>query len=344
MNNQNLQSDLINQRKNYNGIDVIKFLCSVLVFFIHIPLFYAPVDGDLTTVQKSLNFILQQYVCRLAVPFFFVSSGFFLFKKALGEKLDVDRVKNYCFKILRLLGMWSVLLLIGGSGHLWYLGATAVAVAFISVCLHFKIKYRYLVVIVGLLYILGLIGDSYYGVLEPALGNTLLRYMYAALNLVTGKSRNGLFMGSVFILIGVYFSQGKVKMKLWTSVVGFIVSMLGMLGELFVLEHYDIPSDYNMYIFLVPAVFFLFSIACTVKLKDRPIYARLRTIGVLVYFLHVFVNTLIGYVAKGAYKFLSIDIQPYRCLIALVITLLLTIGIEWLSRKERFKWIKWFLS
>lgn len=338
------KDDLINsQRINYNGIDVIKFICSFLVFFIHIPLLNPSVSGELTVFEKYINFGLQQYICRLAVPFFFVSSGFFLFSKMSVENLDGERIKNYCFKILRLLGTWSVLLFIGGKYHLWYLGATVVAVIFISLCFKFHINQKCLLLLVSVLYILGLFGDSYFGLIEPITTGSLTKYLYVAWGVFFERSRNGLFMGSIFILIGVYFSQNKFNIKLRNSVIGFISSMILLFVEVFTLKYYDIPSDYNMYVFLVPAVFFLFSIAYTIQLKESDIYVRLRKIGVLVYFLHLLVNSFVRYGIIALYKICGIDIKPYLCLISLGSTLIISILLERLSHKRNFKWINWLM-
>lgn len=42
----------INDKKNYNGIDLIKFLCAILVFIIHIP----PFQGEVSEFAKNVNF------------------------------------------------------------------------------------------------------------------------------------------------------------------------------------------------------------------------------------------------------------------------------------------------
>jgi hypothetical protein len=37
------------------------------------------------------------------VPFFFTSSGFFLFSKMSTENLDGEKIKNYCFRFRKFL-------------------------------------------------------------------------------------------------------------------------------------------------------------------------------------------------------------------------------------------------
>ena len=246
--------------------------------------------------------------------------------------------------MLRLFGTWSVILFLGGSGHLWYLGATAVAVTFLTICLYYKIKLKWMIFISCLFYTFGLMGDSYQGLIKSFVGNGILMYVYAAYDFIAGKSRNGLFMGYIFVLMGYLFSKGKVRVKRPVALAGFIVSLLCMCAEALWLEQNNIPADNNMYVFLLPTAFCMFAFVSSLSLKDHPIYEKLRTIGVLVYFLHMLVNKGIWAVKKVLFHFMGIDIQPVQFFVVLAVTILLASMIEWLSRKKRFNWLRWFIS
>ena len=154
---------LENRQKNLNGIDLIKFLCSIMVFMVHIPFF-----TSLNSVPaKFLDFGLRHCICRIAVPFYFVCSGYFLFRKMPLYDPDAEIIKNYCFRILRLIATWLILLIMGGAYHLWYLSATVVTIVMLSLCLHWRVKYRHICILACLLYMIGLLGDSYYGLIAP---------------------------------------------------------------------------------------------------------------------------------------------------------------------------------
>lgn len=331
-------------QNNYNGIDIVKFLCAIMVFIIHI----APLRGSLTQtlspVENEINFWLQNYLCRLAVPFYFVCSGFFFFKKMPSNGIDVNRVKKYCFRIIYLLGVWNVLLFLGGKGHLWYLGATVVAVAFLSICLSYHVDFKFLVIIACVFYVLGLLGDSYLGLIEPFVSEGILNIIYGIYNFFVSETRNGFYMGYIFVLMGYIFAQGKVKIKPQVSLVFFCTSMICLFVEVFILRHYSIPDDYNMYIFLVPATFFLFAFVSSLSINDRPIYIKLRTVGTLVYFLHILINELTAFGTSMFYGAFKIALWPFQFFISLPVTLLIAFGIEWLSHKEKFNWINWFIS
>ena len=66
----------------------------------------------------------------------------------------------------------------------------------------------------------------------------------------------GLFSGVIFIFIGIIFVYKPIKMKMWISFVGFVLSMLALLAESFAIKHFLKSLDYNVYISLIPAVFY----------------------------------------------------------------------------------------
>ena len=330
----------INEAKNYNGIDLVKFLCAILVFIIHI----SPFRGELSKFAEYVNIGLQHVACRVAVPFYFVSSGFFLFRKMSLSKLDKERIKAYCFKILRLLGTWHVLLFAGGTRHLWYLGATVIAIILVSLCFHFRLKLGYIYVIAGVLYCIGLFGDSYYGLSAPLQNIPIFNLLIKGYKLAFSTTKNGVFMGFIFVLMGATFSNRDICVRPRTALLGFVVSMFCLFIEAYFLKYNDIPFDYNMYLFLLPATFFLFSFAASIELKDRCIWGHLRSIGMIIYFSHLLVNWFTALAIRAVDKYCSLALAPYQFVLSLAFTLLIAIFIDWLSHKDKFKWINWALT
>ena len=330
----------IEESKNYNGIDLVKFLCAIMVFIIHIP----PFQGEVSGLAKYVNFGLQHFACRVAVPFYFISSGFFLFKKMPLYQLDKEIITSYCFKILRLLGTWHVLLFIGSTRHLWYLGATVIAIVLLSLCFRFRIRLGIIYAIACVLYVIGLLGDSYYGIIAPLENVTIFNLLFKGYTHAFSTTRNGVFMGFIFVLMGATLSNCRIRLKTRTALIGLVVSMLCLFAEVFLLKYNDIPIEFNMYVFLLPATFFLFSFAVSVELKDRPIYKHLRNIGMIVYFSHLLVNMVTALALSIVEKYCCIAITQYQFVFSLLFTLLFAIFTEWLSHKNRFKWVNWLIS
>ena len=184
----------INTTVKYNSIDMAKLICSILVVMIHIAPFGIQTS---TNILSYLNFGLSQCLCRIAVPLFFIFNGFFLYRKAPIEKFPVQYSKKYFFHILRLYLLWSLiyfplnliksilnnpkgiiygfasyfkdLICVGSYTHLWYLNALLFAVALISFLLHKKWTPKKILFASSFFYIIGLLGDGYYGVIIPLL-------------------------------------------------------------------------------------------------------------------------------------------------------------------------------
>lgn len=328
------------QPRNYNGIDLVKFLCAILVFIIHIP----PFSGEVSGMAERVNFWLQHGLCRLAVPFYFVSSGFFLYRKMPLDNLDTEVIRNYCFRLLRLVGIWYVLLFVGGDGQLWYLGATVVAVILLSLCFHLGIRPGIICALACLLYGIGLLGDSYNGLIAPLEKISVFRYLFRGYTLLFTTTRNGVFMGFLFVFMGAMFSKHTPRLTPRVSLAGFLGSMLCLSAEIFLLDRHDIPIEYNMYVFLLPATFFLFSFARAIPLKDHAVYGHLRSIGVLIYFSHLMVDWFVSLALRLITRLLGMDCNPFRFVLSLFATLLFAVCVQWLSRRETFRWINWLLS
>ena len=64
----------LNVKKRNNSIDLFRYVCALLVVIIHTEPFYG---GEL----RGLGIFLKEFLARIAVPFFFAVSGYFLFLK-----------------------------------------------------------------------------------------------------------------------------------------------------------------------------------------------------------------------------------------------------------------------
>ena len=97
----------LSEKKEYRALDFSKFVAAFLVAAIHIPPFEeaAPV----------FSHEFQQVICRMAVPFFFVCTGYFI-----GEKItDKGKVRKYLFHIIKMYVWWSLLYLIPIIERFW---------------------------------------------------------------------------------------------------------------------------------------------------------------------------------------------------------------------------------
>ena len=186
----------------FPGIDIIKFVLAYFVCAVHI----APIKGSLLFYSgaEDINYYLQQGICRIAVPFYFCTAGFLLFKKIDLSNFNNDRIYRYCNKIFRLMGIWTILLLFGSIAHLWFLGGLVIASVILSRLFKKNYSFKIITLIVLALYLLGLIGDSYSGVLSVIVNKLGLPFIYSFIEFLRADLsriiRLGLFSSLVFFL------------------------------------------------------------------------------------------------------------------------------------------------
>lgn len=172
------------------------------------------------------------------------------------------------YKKLTLGEALKMLLFDGTFYHLWYFPACILGVLLVSLlCRFFSLKC--VTIISALLYIVGLLGDSYFGLTEKV---PFLHTAYAAMFQIFSYTRNGIFLAPLFLLLGVWAG------KLWADPAGqktvgkkaaglpsfpmaalcLALSFSAMTAEAFLLRHFELQRHDSMYLFLVPTVFFLY--------------------------------------------------------------------------------------
>ncbi|MEG0368318.1 MAG: acyltransferase, partial [Coprobacillus sp.] len=66
----NQESKLITKDlNNYKMLDIVKFIAAIMVICIHCSQIFP---------DDSINFFIKNIVCRIAVPFFFITSAYFI--------------------------------------------------------------------------------------------------------------------------------------------------------------------------------------------------------------------------------------------------------------------------
>ncbi len=324
----------------FNCIDLMKFICAFLVCIIHIK----PFAPDYFIHADSLNFFLKNYFCRIAVPFYFMTSGFLLFRKTGFEDFGIYKVKPYCLKLLRMIGVWTVILFVGYTDHLWYLISLVVSIVILGYLLDKKISIKNIVICCFILYIIGLFGDSYYGFILPLKNITLFRIIISGYDTIFQTTRNSIFFGLIFVLMGAIMANKKINMSFRVAAIGFFVSMILLFAEFYLLKHYSNPKDYNMFLFLLPASFFLFYIASHIKLLNSVVYKKIRIVGVLIYFLHPFVNFFVVLGIKFLKHRIGLNFSFLEFIISIILVIVVSIIIERLSKLEKFKWLRYLYS
>lgn len=352
------QTDRQAGRQNYNAVDLTRFIGSIFVVMIHVP----PLGG--TQVADTISYFLQNYFGRIAVPFFFVMSGFFLFRKTTQAEFDPEPVKKYLFRTLRLYLFWTVvyfplslhyirmeesgfvsvtlhyirnLLFVGSYVQLWYLNALIVAVTMVSYLLYKRVRIRKILLMAACLYVCGLFGQSWFGFVVPLKERApLIWFLLRQLKKVIISTRNGVFEGFLFVSIGMCFAFFGVRIRKTAALGGFAISMALMYLELMTLESMHCIREYSMFLFLVPTTFFFCAFVLQAELPDHPVYHILRSVSALVYFLH----TLIKETVEALFRLAGISHPtPFMSFaLILLLSILTALVVTMLSDQRKYAW------
>lgn len=316
------------KKKEYPGLDVLRIICAVLVVTIH----FAPF-GPWESVQP-LNYRFVQYFSRDAVPLFFMMSSFFFFKRVINDgRIDMKESMLKCFLYFKQYLLWTVIYLFmiiknythgretiaelirdfffGGSYfHLWFMPALIIGLMIVSCLYKYGLSSKKIFVISVLFYIIGLLGQSYYGLLNVVRENVSwfasLSEMYFK---IFDTTRNGLFEGTLFASLGLMLSeQEKSKSENISAsrlkyIIAVIVLLIINIAEVELVSKFSLAREADFYIMTPVICWFIFKLAASYRLPDtytddqykaykkRSYY--IRNITMLVYFIQIYVGMFI---------------------------------------------------
>lgn len=324
----------MNTQKNYGRLDRFRLIAAFLVIAIH--------TSPLTSVSANADFFFTRVLARVAVPFFFMVTGHFTLSALFTsdnaghvcpphlQSASAGRAVKRCLLKLCLLYGGAILLYLplgiyaghyreasiaevlrmlifdGTFYHLWYFPACILGVLIVSLLSRFC-SIRIALVISSLLYMTGLLGDSYFGLAAKV---PFLNGAYEAMFHLFSYTRNGLFLAPLFLLLGIWAGRlsystesrqekragesGSVSLR-HQSVKGLLsqplscgiclaVSFGAMTAEAFLLHLFLLQRHDSMYIFLVPVMFFLYRLLLT--MPGIASQKSLRTAAMWIYILH----------------------------------------------------------
>ena len=154
------------QKKSFAALDAFRLIAALLVVAIH--------TSPLASLSPDADFLLTRVAGRLAVPFFFMVTGCFLLNDGGVRRFLGRTARLYALSIALYLplnfyagGMSAIewlrgLLIEGTFYHLWYLPAVLLAVP--AAFFLRKLRPWLGFALAGALYLIGLGGDSWHGV------------------------------------------------------------------------------------------------------------------------------------------------------------------------------------
>ena len=317
-------------RKGYPWIDRMRIIAAILVVSIHISPF--------VQFNPTIDFILTRIIGRLAVPFFFITTSYFLFMNGYPSYQKIKKtIINLCqwyglsiiiylplmfynhyfqskelfFKIIR------DLFIDGTFYHLWYFPAVIIGIMIVLLLRkYFSIKLSF--IIVGILYFIGLCGDSYYylAIQIPMCKdfiNGLFQYM--------DYTRNGFFFAPLFLMIGVYIAENKNRLTLKGNSLLFVVFLIMMGLEAQNIRFMDSARHDSMYILLPVVSYFLFQLLIYFKGKR---YENMKNISLYIYIIHPMMIVFVRMIGK----LIKINMFIENNFIQFLLVMILSLGLS----------------
>ena len=278
-------------RPGFPALDRFRLLAAALVVAIH--------TSPLATCSALGDFWLTRVLGRVAVPFFLMVSGYFLAEKGwrntwtFWKKTAV--LYGVCVLLYLPLNLYAGqldgdflrrLVTDGTFYHLWYFPGLLLGVPIARfLC---RRGLRVALPAAGLLYLIGLGGDSYYGLTDQV---PALKTVYDSIFQGFSYTRNGLFYVPLFLLLGAAGRQFSRRASLW----GLLLSFSAMSGEALRLRSLGVQRHDSMYLFLPLVMVFLFSALLGVNRGEDHTARRLSA---LVYILHPGCIVLVRFIAE----------------------------------------------
>lgn len=289
-------------KKSYYLIDIFKIIFAFCVVSIHTEMF----QDNINIVQYILNHALF----RLAVPFFFVCSGYFLGCKINKTDNIIEKkaiIKKYIVRLSIMFGFWLLIGLprqvydlrdMSGSliiktlikktifypwGALWYILAVIVSVV-IMIPFIKKNKIKIAVILGIALYFFALICNNYYFLVE----NTFIEVIVNKYMQLCISARNGIFVGLLFVSIGIWLSENINKIKLSKAITVFVISYFILLIEIFIVygkKTLDDNALFISFITLIPSMLTIL-LMCSKNAKVNWNTEVLRNYSTGIYLMH----------------------------------------------------------
>lgn len=279
-------------------LDVFRLVAVILVVINH--------TSPLADYWGAADFWSARVLARIAVPFFLMVTGHFLARS--GWKRTGHQLKKLCLLygvcvVLYLPVNWYAggfqgpgdfvqkLLVDGTFYHLWYFPATILGIVIARWLSQFGL--RVALPVAGVLYLMGLGGDSYYGLVSQI---PMLHKIYNGIFAWCAYTRNGLFFTPLFLLLGAAGWMWSRRIAL----PGFLLSLAAMSVEGLWLHSMGVQRHDSMYLMLPFCMICLFSLLGSANRGENQ---RVRNFSMLIYVVHPLCIVLL----RGGAKVLGLE-------------------------------------
>lgn len=276
--------------RKYDGIDLLKLIGSISIFTMHLGLF----EGS------TLNLVIQ-LLSRWAVPFFFIISSFFLFKKSENGSLSPEKLTLYVKRILFLYLSWMVIntpsiiynhiiaegglsfnvlvnllksfLLSSSFTGSWYLLSSVFSAVFVYF-LSKKLSNKMILICTFPLFLICALTSVYRNVLPNPLMILFGEVLFFPLNIF-----NGCFYYSIGKCVADNYNRIK-NISKWYLIILLVFSYLAYFGEVYFAKSMNWlgSTDVSLFMPLVGLAVTLLGLSLTIRINNSVLLRKMSTI------------------------------------------------------------------
>lgn len=329
-----------------NTIDVLKLFFSFCIVGIHTDL--------LCNLPENVQWMIMHLFFRVGVPFFMVTSGFFLglkLNKNVENRNEIFR--NYRQRLIPPLVMWGgigtvfyiIELVRNGNdiigillrcirtivfyprGAMWFVAACIVSSLILQIVIDKRLSEKKIFVSAIILYMFALCSNTYYFLLENSFfGSIVDLYLKICIS-----ARNGVFL-FIFFLSGYVISLPKVKKWLeensFKAQIIFVTSIILFVLEVCFTYGKSTRDDNSLFISFIIFIPLLVHFASRYNLKTELPYKGMRSLSTVIYYVH---SVVIGILD---------NILEIRAEIKFIIVILCCIVVYMFSRRSKKEFVK----
>lgn len=276
-------------KREYDAIDLLKLVGSVCIFIMHLSLF----------ADTKINLAIQM-AARWCVPFFFITSSFFLFRNSDDGILSSNKIRGYVKRVLLLYSLWMIInipsilyyriilrgfsistallfikntLLSSSFSGSWYLMSSAFSAVFIWL-LSKKLSNKLLLICTFPLYLVCVFTSVYGNVLPKELSYVLMDVLLFPLNI---------FGGCFYFAVGKTLADNRDRLEKMSLPVPCILLATGVLtysAELFFSKSkgFFLTTDCAFSVVLLGTAAFLLGFTWKARFKHHKTFRKASTI------------------------------------------------------------------
>lgn len=288
--------------KQYYTIDILKFIMALCVVAIH--------TDPVRLIEDTNIYIIYRSIVKMAVPFFFIATGFLLADKISHNNNTFEKIGSHIKKLLKIYILWNIIymplavyhyydlnysvlhsvldyirgfIFIGehyNSYILWYILSSIYALIFILLLVKCKFDSKSMLICGCIIWIIAYTFTLYTQDII-SVPNVIDKGLSLLVKIIVSGR---IFMGFFYIPLGIFLYEHKTD-NIMIGIILFVIS--------FVLNIISPETGYIYEAGRILGTTGIFIAALNIKLKYSDIYGTLREMSSTIYFIHLWIWTII---------------------------------------------------